>query len=166
MKILDEKGRLFGKVSIIDLVVVLLAILLCVVGIYKYINREQTEEVNKTKEKLIITFVAEETPDYVTKTLKEGKKAKESGYRSNVGTLIKYEVNPSISYATTFQGEYVKTTKEDYSSVELTLDCEGYYEDTGVRIDGQLFVVGKYINIEVGEGIYWGRISSIKPIGG
>ena len=166
MKILDEKGRLFGKVSIIDVIVVIFTIILCIVGIYKYINREPLDEVKKTKEKLIVTYVTEETPNFVVETLKEGKKAKESNYRSNLGTVVKYEVNPSISYATTFQGEYVKSTKEDYSSVEITIDSEGYFEDTGARIDGQLFIVGKYINIEVGEGIYWGRISSIKPIGG
>lgn len=166
MKILDEKGRLFGKISVIDIGVILFAILLCVLGIYKYINKSPSDEVKKEKEKLVVTFIAEETPNYVTETLKEGKKAKETAWRSDLGTLVKYEVNPSISYAPTFQGEYVKTTKEGYSSVEIVLDCEGYFEETGVRIDGQLFVVGKYINIEVGEGIYWGRISSIKPIGG
>ena len=44
-----------------------------------------------------------------------------------------------------------------------TLDADGYFEDTGVRIDGQLFLVGKYMVMEIGESAYWGRISSGCP---
>ena len=166
MKIIDEKGRLFGKVSIIDVIVVVFVILLCGVCVYKYINREKGEVVNREKEKLVVTFLVDEVPDYVTETLKEGKKVRDAQWRANLGTLLSYDVRPSVSYATTFQGDYIKTTKEGYNSVEAVIDSEGYFEDTGARIDGQLFFVGKYIVVEIGESAYWGRISSIKPIGG
>ena len=166
MKIIDEKGRLFSKVSVIDVVVVVFVVLLCVVCVYKYVNREKNTGVQKESEKLVITFVAEEVPQYVVETLKEGKKVKESAWRTDIGTLVSYNVGPSVSYATTFQGEYVKTTKDGYNSVEATIDSFGYFEDTGARVDGQLLLVGKYITVEIGESAYWGRISSIKPIGG
>ena len=166
VKIIDEKGRLFEKVSIIDVFVVIFIVLLCVVGGYKYLNRETATDVQKEKESLVITFIAEESPSYVPETLKLGKKAKETVWRSDIGTVVDFKIGPSISYAATFQGDYVKSTKEGYNSVEITINGEGYFEDTGARIDGQLLLVGKYINIEVGEGIYWGRVSSIKPIGG
>ena len=115
---------------------------------------------------MTITFVSEEVPSYVADTLKEGKKVRDSSWRTNLGTVVSYKVEPSISYATTFQGDYVKTTKEGYNSVEVVIDGEGYFEETGVRIDGQLFLVGKYMIAEIGESAYWGRISSVKPIGG
>ncbi len=166
MKIIDEKGRLFGKISIIDVIIIVFVVLLCVVCVYKYINRERGTNVQKENEKLIITFLAEEVPEYVVDTLKEGKKVRESTWKTPLGTLVSYNVRPSVSYATTFQGEYVKTTKEGYNLVEASIDSLGYFEDTGVRIDGQLFLVGKYMTLEIGESAYWGRISSIKPIGG
>ena len=166
MKIMDEKGRLFGKVSIIDAVVVVFVIMLCIVCTYKYINRNKDNNSQKDTEKLVVTFLAEEVPEYVPQTLKEGKNVKESQWRTNLGTLTSYKVAPSISYATTFQGDYIKTTKEGYNSVEAVIDSVGYFDETGVRIEGQLFLVGKYMTIEIGEGAYWGRISSIKPIGG
>lgn len=166
MKIIDEKGRVFGKISIIDVFVVIFIGLLCVVGVYKYLNKETATDVQKEKENLVITFIAEESPSYVPETLKIGKSVRETVWRSDLGTVVDFKIEPSISYATTFQGDYIKTTKEGYNSVEITINCEGYFDDTGARIDGQLFLVGKYINIEVGEGIYWGRLSSIKSIGG
>lgn len=166
MKIIDEKGRVFGKISVIDVVVIIFVFLLCVACVYKYINREKDSRVQRENEKLVITFFVEEVPHYVVETLKEGKKVKEAEWRTDMGTLISYNVGPSVSYATTFQGDYIKSTKEGYNSVEATIESVGYFDDTGARIDGQLFLVGKYITLEIGESAYWGRISSIKPIGG
>lgn len=166
MKIIDEKGRVLGKVSVIDVLIVVFVILLATIGVYKYVNREKKSEEKRENEKLTITFVSEEIPSYVAETLKEGKKVRDSEWRTDIGTVISYKVEPSISYATTFQGDYVKTTKEGYNSVEVVIDADGYFEDTGVRIDGQLFLVGKYMVAEIGESAYWGRISSVKPIGG
>lgn len=166
MKIIDEKGRVLGKVSVIDVLIVVFVILLATIGVYKYVNREKEAEEKRENEKLTITFVSEEIPSYVADTLKKGKKVRNSEWRTNIGTVISYKVEPSISYATTFQGDYVKTTKEGYNSVEVVIDADGYFEDTGVRIDGQLFLVGKYMVMEIGESAYWGRISSVKPIGG
>lgn len=166
MRIIDEKGRILGRVSVIDVLIFVCVILLGIIGIYKYVNRERSNSANKVNQKLVITFVAEEVPSYVADTLKEGKKVRDSAWMSNIGTVVSYKVEPSISYATTFQGDYVKTTKEGYNSVEVVIDGEGYFEDTGIRIDGQLFLVGKYMVMEIGESAYWGRFSSIKPIGG
>ena len=166
MKIIDEKGRLFGKISVIDIIVIVFVIVVSALCIYKYVSRDKEEDIKRENEKLVVTFLAEEVPQYVTETLKEGKKVKDSEQRTTIGTVANYNVGPSISYATTFQGDYVKTTKEGYNSVEVTIDGLGYFEDTGVRIGSQLFLVGKYITVEIGEGVYWGRISSIKTIGG
>lgn len=166
MKIIDDKGRILGKISVIDVLIVIFLVLLAAVGTYKYVHREKKVDEVRENEKLTITFVADEIPSFVVDTLKKGKKVRDSSWRTNIGTVISYKVEPSVSYATTFQGDCVKTSKEGYNSVEVMIDGEGYFEDTGARIGGQLFLVGKYMVMEIGEGAYWGRISSIKPIGG
>ena len=166
MRIIDEKGRVLGKVSIIDVLIAVFIVLLATVGVYKYMHMDRNADEKRENEKLTITFVADEIPSFVVDTLKEGKKVKDSSWRTNLGTVMSYKVGPSVSYATTFQGDYVKTTKEGYNSVEVVIDGEGYFEETGVRIDGQLFLVGKYMVMEIGESAYWGRISSVKRIGG
>ena len=56
MKIIDEKGRFFGKISVIDVVVIIFVFLLCIACVYKYINREKDARVQRENEKLVLTF--------------------------------------------------------------------------------------------------------------
>jgi len=64
MKIVDEKGRIFGKINVIDFIIVLCLVFLIpmfyysyrIIFIYKEPNTEQTKKLNKIIEIMGITY--------------------------------------------------------------------------------------------------------------
>ena len=62
MKLIDEKGRLFGKINLIDLLVVLLIIAVLAAVVWKLGGRKAAAAVTGTEKKAVYTVEFEDVP--------------------------------------------------------------------------------------------------------
>lgn len=62
MKIIDEKGRLFGKLNLIDLFVLLLVIVVAFAVIWKTVGKKAVENANTQSIRADFTVLCAETP--------------------------------------------------------------------------------------------------------
>ena len=154
---IDEKGRLFRKISIIDIFVVLVIMSGIIYAGYKIANSNIIQADN-----IIIQFYGEEVPEYAANSVEKEAIVKDPIKGSVFGNLKDYEIKPSVSWAPNSNGEIVKSTKKGYSAILLTVEGKGIYKNDGVTIGNFEYFTGKTAEIRVGNTALWTRIYSIK----
>jgi len=123
-KLLDNRGRLFGVISVIDVIVILL-ILLLTAGVYlRFFVMEKTAvatESDPITYELLIAGVR----DYTVNGFREGDIVYDTVQNVNIGTISAIRVEPNTSNTTLLDGTYVTRTVPDRYNVFLTIDTTG-----------------------------------------
>ncbi|MGE4353200.1 MAG: DUF4330 domain-containing protein [Oscillospiraceae bacterium] len=157
-----KKGMLFGKLNIIDLVVILLVIAACAFFAIRFMD---TGSVTTVPDKVKIVFFEEECPSFVTAQTHVGDTVMDGTTNTSLGTVTDIKVDDSITYSVNpTTGEVVLGSKEGYVSAYITAECEGTLTDSGVVIDGTLYSVGHTLVLHAGFGKYYLVIYSIEGI--
>ena len=128
-KIIDKNGRLFGLVSIID-VVVLLVVAVMALALYVRGNRTVT---GSTLSNVPISFqmVIEVAPDYLADSIQVGDKIydKERVGAGALGTITKVELLPPSKPEIYLSGDVLTTGGENCYNVFITAQGEGIITD-------------------------------------
>lgn len=162
--IMDEKGKLFGKISIVDILIVLV-VLAAIAGVgYKFAKSKVASPFVKP-DTIQIQFYGEEIPDYAAKAVKKGDAGVDPVKNSVFGSVTDVKIDKSASYGTDAKGQYVRSSKDGYSSIYVTLEGSGTYSDNGVKFGSDLYFIGKTMEVRVGNTALWVRISDIRKKG-
>lgn len=114
MKILDEKGRLFGKLNLIDLLVLLLAVAAAAVFLYGRLKPQGTQEPVKTYEltyevqvSALSPAFAETVRQYVDpeQGLADQIFSTDTGIRFQDAYVVDFTTAPHVEYVATSDGE-------------------------------------------------------------
>ncbi|HOV26238.1 MAG TPA: DUF4330 domain-containing protein [Pseudobacteroides sp.] len=168
--ILDSKGKLFGKISIVD-VLILLVVIGAIVGVgYKLTQSEVGVGVALAKQdKIEISFYADEVPNFVTSAVSKGDLAKDFERNVVFGNVTDVVVAPSKSWASDNNGKIVTSTKEGFSSIKVTVEGTGVFRDgkssSGVAFGSADFYTGRTTILLVGNATFQCRIYDIKKKG-
>ena len=131
MKIIDNQGRFFGKISIIDVFVVLVVIVMA----FALYVKNNTLEASKTGEssKTAITFVveAENQPLYVVDAIQVGDKVYDKDRSSGgaIGTITAVEELESGWNERLNNGTYSRITNENTRNLRITIEGSGSVTD-------------------------------------
>lgn len=163
--IIDSKGKIFGKINIVD-IIILVSILVSIVFVgYKLSKSILSNPFNKP-DKLIIKIYSEEAPEFAAKAVYLNDIVIDFDTNSTFGHVTKIDMGPSVSYAGDDKGQIIQSSKPGYTSVIYTLEGTGIYKDGvtegGVTIDNINFYIGRTITYKVGHSIMQGRIYDIK----
>ncbi len=147
MKAIDSKGKLFGKISIIDILIVVI-ILGAAAGILFKFSKSGASGVLSKPDRLQITVFCPETPEYsvTEENIPKGSLLKDGVQGIVLGTVTGVRVEESIGYAESAQGEFKASSKEGYKSVYVTAETTGRYSENGAVINNSEFFVGQVID--------------------
>ncbi len=161
--LIDEKGRLFGRINMLDLAVVLLIVaVLAGVG-YKF-AKSRVPTVFQPSKKMEVVFTADELLDFAVERLAVGDPVSDRVTGASFGKLKSFEIQPSISYATDSTGRFVRSSKETYRSLRMVVETEGTIDQGMVRIGNYDYYVAKSFEVRVGNTALWLRIADMKVI--
>jgi hypothetical protein len=162
---IDNKGKLFGKINVIDLLVILIVIAAIAGLAPKFIKSGTSNPIFSKAETITVGILIEEGPDFSINDIKKGDFVKDPVRNSSIGKVVDIKTAPSIYYQPNDKGEYVKTTKQGYLSATITVEATGLYSDRtaqgGVTIDNVDQYLGRLQEFRVGNSALFGRISSL-----
>ncbi len=158
--IIDKKGRLFGKVSIIDIFIVVVL----VVGAYFVFKRFAVMDMVVVQgEDYIVTFYSEDTPDFVADKVQIGDRVEDEAKTLDLGKVIAIENSPGFYYVTDSQGNIKKTEREGITSMKITAELKAQpYEHGFILSGGNKYGVGHGLTIRAGKAKIWLKISGIE----
>lgn len=160
--ILDQKGKLFGKINIIDLLLILVVVL--AVAFFGIKMMDDGGAAVSTGEGVRMEFYAEEVSDFVVENIKIGDTLTDDTGNINLGKIVDIEVGPSQSYSTNEKGEWVLSSREGFSSLRIVGEGSGRLYDHGVIVSGSKYGVGHSFTLRAGMGKIWIRVSGIEAI--
>jgi hypothetical protein len=162
--IIDDKGRLFGKVSIIDIIAVL--IIVTVIGIlgYKYALPTSSGYLTPKHDNIKMVFYDEEVNSFTANRVMKGDAARERLQNANFGKVVDVVVDESVSWGESDEGQFVASGKPGFSSIYITLEAKGSLDRSGIIIDKAQYYIGQYITLYVGNCAFYGTIHEAEKI--
>lgn len=125
-KIIDRSGRLFGKVSVIDLAVVALVAVLAV-SLHMKNTKLDASKATGSNTPITITMLAENLPLYAVDAFQVGDKVydQDRGSGGAIGTITNIEILPAGVTEELTDGTFARLTNEDARNVVLTIEGKG-----------------------------------------
>ncbi len=129
-KIIDKNGRLFGVISIIDVVLILILVVVAV----SYYMKNSVMETSGGGQKDVgieIVIMAETLPSYLAESILVGDTIYDSTYASGgaIGVVTKVEYLPSQTLAIFSNGTYQAVSAEDSYNLRVTVEGKGIYSE-------------------------------------
>lgn len=168
MKIINEKGKLFGIINIIDLIVLIVVAALIFAGTVFIKNGGfnpsgvSNDIFTGPQEKMIIKYYQEEVNDFVIEHLEVGSPVYDDTGKNLMGTLIGFETAPSIYYTEDAKGNAIKSSKEDCKSLILITEVEGMRTQMGATVNGTVYSVGHSLILRAGDAKMYPRVYDIQ----
>lgn len=146
MKIIDEKGKLFGIVNIIDLCIVLfVAVVAAVVVMFFSANSTIDQQATQKRITIEVTAIEKDICDAMVKD----KKIFDKIQNKALGTLVDVKVEPSVEYNVSRDtGEHIESEIPDRFDAELVIDVtsgEEVYVGKRMSVSTKDFSAAGYI---------------------
>jgi hypothetical protein len=144
LALVDNKGRLFGKVSIIDVAIILIIVAVVTGSLYKLklFDRHTSDE-----QLVAVTILLREVSLETVEALRVGDQLTESTENLPLGIIVKKEVRKALKDAPTADGRLVAA--ESPNKFDVVLTTEGNLRVTG----DQVFVGRRDIKIGLSMNI-------------
>ena len=157
----DQKGKLFGKINLIDFIIILILVaLVATVAVRVMHNRTQTSN----EQKVHITFYTEEVPDYVPKAMVKGAPCSDATENTDLGKLESFEAAEPLGYVTDTNGEVEAVQRAGYNSLTFDTLASGEIVDQGVKINGTVYSIGQSLTVYAGKTKVYCKIRGIQAL--
>lgn len=129
--LIDREGRLFGRVSVIDLVVALLVVVMAVALYVKDHRLDASSTGSASSTPIVFTAVRGQVEDYIVDAIHVGDMVYDLDNSSGgaIGVITDVEVSPSSQVTTTYRGEYIEAPYDGAKTVAITVACTGSVSD-------------------------------------
>jgi len=160
---IDEKGRLFGKVSVVDLFAVI-AIGAVIAVVYFNIGASGRPQTG-AEQAVYITFFHPALENFTIDALEIDTPVINDANDTFMGRVVGWEVGDSISFVTDMHGNEVAAQQGYRSSVAITSRVYGRLAEGAVVLSGNIYSVGTEIVIWAGMAKTMLLISDIQTAG-
>ena len=159
--IVDNKGKLFGKISIIDLIIVLaVAALVVFAGIKILAPKGEDAPVDTVT--VYVEFTQDCAPKVAAEAIKAGDPCLNVSYMSNMGTVTSVELAPSLTYNVNAEGQFVAASRDDCAKVTVRVEGAGSIDTNGsVKIDTWNYYLGKEYELRCGNATMYGIVTAL-----
>ncbi|MCX7711591.1 MAG: DUF4330 domain-containing protein [Clostridia bacterium] len=163
--IIDDRGRLFGKINIAD-IAFLLVVAIAIAGVGYKLKKSKTVTPFVKEDAVVIEVYHDEVPDFVVKAIKNGDAAGDYERGTSFGKVVEVKSDKSRSYAQDSSGKYVTSSKDGLNAVTVKVEGSGIINKTGgVSIGNIDYFIGRTIIFKAGNCVFQGRISNIAKKG-
>ncbi len=135
MKIIDDRGRLFGKLSVLDLLIVIMAAGMVLAFLYKQTS-EDVQQLVSADDTFYTTVKGVRLREFSVNAVAEGDIMYRQHDSEPLGRVVKIVTEPAMDYMLKTDGTALLAPMEDRFSVYITLECTGSVTDTGYYIGG------------------------------
>ena len=133
-KIIDNKGRLFGKISIIDIFVILIVVILAI-GLYFKFNTLDVTGASTPTETFTYEIRIKEVRSFAADSLAVGDKVYDKEGNRCIGQITAIDITDSTRNTTLANGTFGNVSVEDRYDIALTVEATGTISNDHYFID-------------------------------
>lgn len=161
MKLVDEKGRLFGRLNLVDLGIVLLIVLaVCAVGFKVVRERFADRKTVQISYTICVNGVRQQSVDAISMVKENITDAEKDEPLGDIVNIVK---EPAVELLQMADGEYKKAEYPDKYDLYITLETEGTMTKDGYfTSSGKKLLYGSTIGLNNGYSQMFGVIENIE----
>jgi hypothetical protein len=144
--LIDKKGKLFGKINIIDLVVVVV-ILFFAYNAFSTTNEIESEEVMQSEE-AYMTLEFREVHSNFLNVVEVGDVVKDSVRGFVLGEITEVESESYKEMVTTTDGKVEYKSIPGLYNIQVVLDIQGIFDGNGVLVQSKRYYIGSETRIK------------------
>lgn len=146
MKLVDEKGRIFGLINIIDLIVLVLVVALVTGGAYRLYGTRQNEDIfQQNGEEVLLKGRVFDVSQYTAAVIQKGDQVIDATAQSYFGEIISVEITPHRRLVETADGKVVLAEVPERFDLILSIKGVAQVSEFAIRIASQDVRVGSRI---------------------
>ncbi|HHX75579.1 MAG TPA: DUF4330 domain-containing protein [Firmicutes bacterium] len=132
MKLLDDKGRLFGLINLIDLLVLILVVAVLAGGAYKLTRPPKSGDAG-AGDKVTVLALVSNVSQYTVDAVTVGSNVFDPTSKGHMGKVTKVEVVPHREPVETADGRVVMAEVPERFDIFLTFEAVATVTDYSVR---------------------------------
>ncbi|MCL1925056.1 MAG: DUF4330 domain-containing protein [Defluviitaleaceae bacterium] len=156
---IDEKGKLFGKVSLIDIFVLVTVSLIVAFGVFAFGGQGISPFQDPIP--IEISFLIENLETFTADSVFIGDPVFDHHTGASFGEIINIDRTPTVEYHPNAFGQIVASNLPDHYRLEITTRFYGHNWRNGIWVNGQTFFVGETIVIQAGDTNIFTNISNL-----
>lgn len=160
---IDKNGKLFGKINIIDLLIILVIAAALIFVALKVLAPDNNSNAPQTS-KVQISFYATEIEPGFEDALTEDAPLYEDLTNISLGQLKSWTVEPCYEYQVGPNGDAVKVEIPNNYFANLTAEASGSVTSDGLHVGSGLYCVGAHYTIHIGTAKVYAECSGITVI--
>ena len=156
---IDEKGKIFGFVSLIDVFVVITIALISLFGIFAFGGQGISAFAQPIS--IEISFLIENLETFTADSVFIGDPVLDNHTGSDLGVIINIDRSPTIEYHPDVNGIMTASYLPNHYRLEITSRFYGHNWHNGIWVNGTTFFVGETIVIRAGNTNIFTHISNL-----
>ncbi len=160
---IDKNGKLFGKINLIDLLIILIIIAAVVFFATKAFTPAQEAAGTETGT-VQVQFFSSKAPVGTAEAIELGAPAFEDTTNVQFGKVIAVESEPAYTYLVDDDGNPVKTEVPYNYAVSVTVELEGNLTEKGLYVGGRLYGVGANFTMHFGKSTVYASVSGVSSV--
>lgn len=158
-----KDAKLFGKINIIDLFIVIGLVAVAIFGFQQFRAGEGIIAAPETRE-FYISFFTEDVESFTAYAVSVGDNVFEHGRNIPLGIITAVDVQDAIVWNADQYGNTVRSNMPGHSSIEITARLSAVPTDFGISVAGNRYGIGHSLDVRAGRGIIFMRISGLEEI--
>ena len=134
MKIIDENGRIGGKISIVDIIVIILCLLVVCAFYVKY-NNDDTRAANVETKKITYTVKIAGIREGTVKSIREGDTFIDNINKDPMGKVVRIEKEQATMLISLDDGTWIEAPVEDRYDIVMTMETDAELTDGHVYVN-------------------------------
>lgn len=157
---IDKNEKLFGKINIIDLLIILVIIAAAVFFATKAFTPAQ--EAAKTDTSTVrVQFFCYKAQVGAADAIEIGAPAFEDTTNVDFGKVVAVESEPSYTYFVDADGNQAKAEVAYNDAVTVTVELQGNLTEKGLYVGGRLYGVGASFTMHFGKATIYASVSGV-----
>lgn len=158
MRFLDEKGRIFGRVNLIDLLVVVAVVVFAAWLAYAKFGKDLRADVSRREQPIEITVVAANVRPTTAEAIRNSKDVFEFKTGARVGEVVGVETQPADIWFIGGDGRWVRTKADDRVDAYVTIRGNARLSEDVITMNGVEVRVGTSIGLKSKLAVFTGYI--------
>ena len=160
-----KNGKLFGKLNVIDLLIILIVLTGLVFLGYRFLGNKGAPEYAAPRS-VRLTFFAPDAPALLDGKLEIGAPVTDFDESLDLGTLSGVSAEEAYEWQYDSEsGEAVKVPVANEIALTFSCDVAGYPGDDGLRVGGHRYCIGGSYTVCAGRARVFCRLADFEVIG-
>ena len=158
---INKQGKIFGKVSVIDLFVLTVLAAIVLFGVFR-VGNPAGIGIRQAPSQITMGLTIEYVENFTARRLRIGDPVAADFSNAELGTIIAISRETATEQNPNSDGILITSPKEGYTRVEITTTLTGYPVENGIWVMGHLFFVGESLIVRAGETNMYMTVSEIR----